>query len=108
LFVEIINDLLNQNSSKINAQLPKQRINRSSKTIFLYPFTEYEIEHVSKSFKGKLFTGYNEILEYLVKQCIKHIKEPLIHIYNASLSSGIFPDRLKKAKVIPLYKMGTS
>jgi hypothetical protein len=45
-FVEIIDDLLNQNSSKINAQLPKQRINHCSKTTFLYPVTEYQIEHV--------------------------------------------------------------
>jgi len=32
----------------------------------------------------------------------------LVHIYNASISSGIFPDRLKTAKVIPLYKKGDS
>jgi hypothetical protein len=107
-FVEIIDDLLNQNCSTINAQLPKQRINHYSKTIFLYPVTEYEIERVSKSLKGRLFAGYDEILEYLVKQCIKHIKKPLVHICNASLSSDIFPDRLKTAKVIPLYKKGTS
>jgi hypothetical protein len=55
-FVEITDDLLNQNSSKINTELPKQRIN-CSKTIFLYPFTEYEIVCVSKSLKGKLSTG---------------------------------------------------
>jgi hypothetical protein len=47
-----------------------------------------------------------------VKQCVKYIKKTLVHIYNAtgsdaSLSSGIFPDRLKIAKVIPLYKRGT-
>jgi hypothetical protein len=36
IFLEIIDDLLNRNSNKINAQLPKQRINRCSKTIFLY------------------------------------------------------------------------
>jgi hypothetical protein len=42
-FVEIIDDLLNQSSSAINAQSPKQRISRCSKTVFLYPVTEYEI-----------------------------------------------------------------
>ena len=30
--------------------------------------------------------------------------EPLTHVTNLSLSQGIFPDELKKAKVIPLYK----
>jgi hypothetical protein len=47
-FVEIIDDLLNQNSTKINAQLPKQRINCCYKTIFLYPVTEYGIQRVWK------------------------------------------------------------
>jgi hypothetical protein len=34
----------------------------------------------------------------------KTYKKPLVHICNASLSLGIFPNRLKTAKVIPLYK----
>jgi hypothetical protein len=74
LFVEIIDDFLNQNISKINAQLPKQRINCCSKTIFLYPVTEYEMDRVSRSLNGKLPEGYDEIPECLVKQCIKHVK----------------------------------
>jgi hypothetical protein len=40
----------------------------------LYPFTEYEIELVSKGLKGKLSTGYDGIPENLVKRCIEHIK----------------------------------
>jgi hypothetical protein len=94
--LEIIYDLVNQNSSKI-AVNPKQRINHCSKTVFLCPVTEYEIERVSESLKGKLSTGYDEILEYHVKQCIKH----------ASLSSGIFLSRLKTAEIIPLHKKET-
>jgi hypothetical protein len=54
--------------------------------------TEDEIERVTKSLKGKLSTGYDGIPEYLVKQRIKYIKNPLVHIYDASLSSGTFPD----------------
>ena len=33
---------------------------------------------------------------------------PLTTIINLSLQSGIFPDKLKIAKVIPLFKMGDS
>jgi hypothetical protein len=42
----------------------------------------------------------------VVKQCIQLLKKPLANIYNASLESGIFPDQLKIAKVVPLYKKG--
>jgi hypothetical protein len=40
----------------------------------------------------------------VVKQCIKLLKKHLASIYNASLVSEIFPDQLKIAKVVPLYK----
>jgi potassium voltage-gated channel Eag-related subfamily H protein 8 len=36
----------------------------------------------------------------------KTYKKPLVYIYNVSLSSSIFPNRLKTAKVKPLYKKG--
>jgi hypothetical protein len=40
-----------------------------------------------------------------MKQCIKYLKKNTSsYLYNVSLSSGIFPDRMKTAKVIPLYK----
>jgi hypothetical protein len=71
-FVEIIDNLLNQNNSTIYAESTKQRINRCSKTIFLYQVLNMKYECVSESFKGTFPAGYNEILEYLVKQCIKH------------------------------------
>jgi hypothetical protein len=32
--------------------------------------------------------------------------EPLLHIYNLSLNTGEVPDKLKIAKVIPIYKKG--
>ena len=42
----------------------------------------------------------------MVKQCIKLLKKPLANTYNKSLESVIFPDKLKIAKVVPLYKTG--
>ena len=33
-----------------------------------------------------------------------HISTPLTHIINLSLMTGVFPEHLKIAKVIPVYK----
>ena len=33
--------------------------------------------------------------------------KPLLHIFNQSLQSGIFPDKLKIARVIPSFKEGS-
>ena len=41
-----------------------------------------------------------------MKEIIPLIATPLTHICNVSLSSGIFPDKMKTAKVIPVYKKG--
>ena len=42
----------------------------------------------------------------VIKFVIGCIVKPLTYICNLSLNTGIFPDRLKIAKVIPLYKSG--
>jgi hypothetical protein len=74
--------------------------------MFLSPITENEMEKAAKALKNKLSAGIDEIPDCVVKQCINVLKRPLINIYIASLESGIFPDQLKVAKVIPLYKKG--
>ena len=39
----------------------------------------------------------------LLKQVIYYIVDPLIRIFNISLKSGIVPDKLKIAKITPVY-----
>ncbi len=46
--------------------------------------------------------------EKLVKQAASVLLDPLIHIYNLSFCTGILPDKLKIAKVIPVFKKGDS
>ena len=40
----------------------------------------------------------------VVKQIITKISDPLAAIFNKSIASGIFPHKLKLAKVVPVYK----
>ena len=42
----------------------------------------------------------------VVKQTIDSVIGPLTHIMNLSLSSGIVPEQMKVARVIPLFKSG--
>jgi hypothetical protein len=73
--------------------------------MFLFPVRESEVEKVA-SVKNKLSAGIDEIPDYVVKQCIKLLKIPLTNIYNASLESGIFPDKLKVANIVQVHKKG--
>jgi hypothetical protein len=85
------------------------KIKESTETMFLFPVTESEVEKVAKGLRNKLSAGIDEIPDYVVKQYIKLLKKPLANIYNiynASLESGIFPNQLKLAKVVPVSKKG--
>ena len=42
----------------------------------------------------------------MLKKIIPHILTPLRHICNTSLSQGVFPDEMKIARIIPLFKSG--
>ena len=48
------------------------------------------------------------ISSYLLKFFNTTISVPLAHIFNLSLSKGIYPDRLKKSRVVPIFKEGDS
>ena len=50
--------------------------------------------------------GCDNISGILLKFCANAITKPLTAIINQSLLNGIFPDKLKIGKVIPIYKKG--
>ena len=50
--------------------------------------------------------GPNSIPIKLLKILSPHTSSPLSQIINDSFSSGIFPEKLQHAKVIPLFKKG--
>ena len=61
---------------------------------------------LQKKFKGKFPAGYDEIPEYVAKQCAKFVKGPFAHIYNILINSCTFPEKFKVSRVKPLYKKG--
>ena len=56
--------------------------------------------------KSKTSYGHDEISMKTVKHVIKQIVRPLTYIFNRSLITGIFPNDMKTAKVIPVFKSG--
>ena len=56
------------------------------------------------SFKVGKAPGVDGIPMQLIKGSFQFISQPLMRIINLSLQSGIFPDRSKTAKVVPIYK----
>ena len=98
-------------ANKINEKISRTRkspldflTQRSSNSFFVSPVTPIEIQNVINSFKsGKAFGPFSVPIS-LLQLLGEYISIPLCEIINESFISGIFPDRLKLAKVIPLYK----
>jgi hypothetical protein len=50
--------------------------------------------------------GYDEVSAFLLKISVKNTAPSIMQIVNASLETGIYPNSLKTAKVIPIFKSG--
>ena len=75
-------------------------------SIFFAPTTKYEITDIVTAMKNKQSAGHDDISNFILKGVILSIADPLAHIFNASILSGTFPEQMKIAKVIPLFKKG--
>ena len=80
--------------------------NPNANSLFLHPTDPKEIEDVIKYFKPQKAVGPNSISPKILKDYRKQVSEPLSIIVNLSFSLGKFPDLLKQAKVIPIFKKG--
>ena len=66
--------------------------------------TEDDINKIVTSLKPKASAGYDGLSLKMLKLITPHVIKPLTLIINQSLITGIFPEKLKIAKVIPLFK----
>ena len=69
--------------------------------MFMKPIVELEIMKIVDQLKPNKRAGHDKIGNFVIK---KVIVRPLTCIFNLSLSTGIVPENLKVAKVIPIYK----
>ena len=74
--------------------------------VIIIDFIWAEIKSIIRFLKPKNSSGYDEISCKIIKSCASIISSPVSYIYNYSLHTGIFPDRLKTAVVKPMHKKG--
>jgi hypothetical protein len=65
-----------------------------------------EIESIINSLKKKDSAGYDEISTKILKLIAPYISSPLNHIFNKSLTLGIFPSHLKYSIIKPIFRKG--
>ena len=74
-------------------------------SLYLEPATEQEIHKLVSSLK-KSSPGYDNLSAAILQLSLPQICPLLTHICNLSLLEGIFPQEMKLANVIPLFKSG--
>ena len=67
---------------------------------------DLHLEEIIKHLKTSS-PGYDNISALSIQKSIDIFLPHLVHLINASLSHGVFPDALKKANIIPLSKQET-
>ena len=75
----------------------------------------FRFQNVTEDYVGKIISdlstkdsyGHDDISTKLLKYISNEICKPLTLVVNQCLQTGIFPDNMKLAKVIPIYKKAT-
>lgn len=78
--------------------------NRVNSSVFLAPTDPNEILKIITGMKDKKSSGVDGINSSFLKRIANQICVPISIIVNKSLESGTVPDKMKIAKVIPIYK----
>ena len=79
---------------------------RVGNSLFTAPTVPTEISDIISLLKSGKSLGPNSIPMKILKSLSPLISSPLSQIINESFQSGMFPDKMKLAKVIPLFKKG--
>ena len=77
--------------------------NPLSSSIYLSPITGEEIEAIIKKLDDY---KSNDFSPKLLKQLLIPFSLSLSYLFNSCILTGVFPDELKMAKVMPLFKTG--
>ena len=104
------NALFTNIGSKLASKIPhastafESYINKPDSIMKTKQLSMNELKDAFFSLKINKSPGYDDIGFNVVKKCFSSLCEPLKYLFNLSIEKGIFPDDLKIAKVIPIYK----
>ena len=95
-------DQITKSNTSFNQYL--KNITPFPNSIYMLPTNRGEIETLIDKLPNKTSKGNDNISNLLLKKLKPSIIIPLEIIFNKSIEEGVFPDDMKLADVIPLYK----
>ncbi|XP_044750587.1 uncharacterized protein LOC123310936 [Coccinella septempunctata] len=114
LKVESISEYFSRIGEELSENLPraeksaghylKESTVRSSGSFFFNPITSQEVVKIINSLKHKTTMDVYGIPTCLIKQLAEEISDPLQMVLNKCVVEGEFPDKMKRAKIVPVFK----
>ncbi|XP_065658632.1 uncharacterized protein LOC136083154 [Hydra vulgaris] len=110
--VEKLNDYFLEVGPNLASKIPKNTTNFKS---YIKPtnismkevsLNITEVRNAYNSLKNNKSAGIDQISVNVVKAIFDIIEPSLFHIFNLSIQSGIVPEKLKIAKISPIFKTG--
>ena len=80
------------------------KIPRTLQSLALHSTSALEIEKIAMALPSKTSFGHDKISNVMLKSIITAISIPLSIVFNQFISTGKFPQKMKQAEVVPLYK----
>uniref|UniRef100_A0A1B6MSN0 Reverse transcriptase domain-containing protein n=1 Tax=Graphocephala atropunctata TaxID=36148 RepID=A0A1B6MSN0_9HEMI len=99
------NDLNKSNDQIVNLE-NKFHAKFIDRSFFLTPTTPDEVTSIIRNLKNGKAPGLDNITTFLLKYILDSIVDILTYLFNYSFQEGEFPQCLKTAVVIPLFKKG--
>ena len=94
----------NTDPTEFQALVNEFTVNTTSSLFKIPPITRKIVEQDLQKIPTNKATGLDGISIRLLKFALPAISPGLVNIFNASITSNIFPDAFKKAKVNPIHK----
>ena len=108
-FVEIaVNTISEAGINRASAYCPDSCFNESFKTdsFFFETISSFEVYKVIQALDNSFSSFSNGISNNFVKKICLNIVDVLTHLFNKSVIGGEFPQSLKIAEIIPIFKKG--
>ena len=105
--VSHFNDYFANVGKNLSTQFPRQNFSfpdRVDFSFYMPPVSKIEVKELIVNLPSGKAAGYDEISNEVLKVLADVISDPLSVLINKCLAKGVFPDCLKVAQVVPIYK----
>ena len=103
-FVSVADKILKERKYEGNKHFTSYLNNINIETFILKHVTRVEVEEVMKNINANKSCGTHSIPNKILKQLNFSLSQPIMNICNKSFKTGIFPEKLKISKIIPIHK----